>query len=232
MKFAENWKIKKIAYGASLGFDFWNFTDKEDIIIKNLLKDFNGISTREEGSINLIQQHLGINSTLVLDPTLLIDKHYYLDIIKDYHCKRKIKKEFIFIYNVVYSQEIINTFKKAVNIFDFDYYYFELNSSSLIEDFIYYMYKSNAVITNSYHGTIFSIIFNKPFITIYNKNHAIERFNSLRNIFGVNDRIFEIQEKIDLFQLIKPLNINYELLNKLRLRSINFLKNHLENKDC
>ena len=55
--------------------------------------------------------------------------------------------------------------------------YFPLNNNSNVRNFIYYMFKSSAVITNSYHGTVFSIIFNKPFITI--QNNAKERYISL-----------------------------------------------------
>ena len=69
------------------------------------------------------------------------------------------------------------------------------------------MIKSKAVVTNSYHGTVLSIIFNKPFITIYDKSNAKERFTSLANLFGVHERIFENNQKINYEQLIKPLNI-------------------------
>ena len=75
LKFAENWKIKKFVYGASIGYTDWKFTSKDEIIAKDLLKTFSAISVREEGAIKLIKQHLGIKPELVLDPTLLIDKN-------------------------------------------------------------------------------------------------------------------------------------------------------------
>ena len=64
------------------------------------------------------------------------------------------------------------------------------------------MFKSDAVITDSFHGSIFSIIFNKPFITIYDKFNAKERFNSLSNLFGVSDRLFENGQQINFHQLL------------------------------
>ena len=60
LRFAKDWNIKKFVYGASLGYDFWDFSPKEDMIMKKLLKKFTGISVREKGSIKLIQKHLGI----------------------------------------------------------------------------------------------------------------------------------------------------------------------------
>ena len=118
--------------------------------------------------------------------------------------------------------------KTACKIFNYEYYYFRLNNSSSIQNFLYYLVKSNAVITDSYHGTVFSILFNKPFITIYNKCNAKERFNSIGNLFNLHERFIEDGKKIDFKQLIKSLNINNKLLNELKLMSINFIKRNLE----
>ena len=228
LKFAQNWNIKKFVYGASIGYDDWKLTYEDDQIAKSLLKNFTEISIREKGSKQLIEQHFGINPTVVLDPTLLIDKNYYLNIIKDYKSERNIKNKYIFIYTIFHSEYITDAINQAKKIFNYETYYFLLNKNSSIEEFIYYMIKSKAVVTNSYHGTVLSIIFNKPFITIYDKSNAKERFTSLANLFGVHERIFENNQKINYEQLIKPLNLDYKLLNKLRSKSINFLKRNLE----
>jgi len=74
LKFSEKWKKKKFIYGASLGYDYWSLNKQDEIIIKDLLKSFSGISIREQGSLNLIKKHLGIEPVLVLDPTLLTFK--------------------------------------------------------------------------------------------------------------------------------------------------------------
>ena len=102
-----------------------------------------------------------------------------------------------------------------------------MNNSSSIHNFLYYLVNSSAVITDSYHGTVFSIIFNKPFITIYNKFNAKERFNSIGSLFNLRKRFIENDKKIDFEQLIKPLNINNKLLNKMKLKSINFIRRNL-----
>jgi len=49
-----------------------------------VLKEFSGVSVREEGTIRLVEKKLNIKPILVIDPTLLIDKKYYLNLIKDY----------------------------------------------------------------------------------------------------------------------------------------------------
>ena len=84
LKFAEKWKKPKFVYGASLGYKKWYLNRKDEGIIKNLLKNFTGISVREIDSVSVIKKHLGLTPLFVLDPTLLIDKKYYLNLIKNY----------------------------------------------------------------------------------------------------------------------------------------------------
>ena len=98
LKFAEKWNIPKFVYGASLGYNNWNLTKKDKKIIKHLLKNFTGISVREKNSINLVNKYIGIKPELVLDPTLLINKKYYLNIIKNFKNDKKMKNNFIFTY--------------------------------------------------------------------------------------------------------------------------------------
>ena len=96
-----------------------------------------------------------------------------------------------------------------------------------IEKFIYGIVHSKAVITNSFHGTIFSIIFNKPFVSIIFNDCPKERFISLKNIFKIENRIFEYNQIPDINLLSTPLNINYNLLKSLQEASINYLQKNL-----
>ena len=134
----------------------------------------------------------------------------------------------MFVYTISNPIEVFEAVKKASLILNYETYYLRLNNQTTIENFLYYLLKSDCVITNSFHGTVFSIIFNKPFITIYNKLNARARYLSLVNLFGISDRLFENKEKPDFNQLINPLKINLTLLKQLRLKSINFIKKNLE----
>lgn len=160
LKFAENWTIPKFIYGASLGYDKWVFSENDEKIAKNLVSNFSGISVREKGSIELIKKHLGINAQLVLDPTFLIDKKYYLNLIKGFKGNLTKDNSYIFIYNIGNDQNIIKIMKSSSKELNLGIYYFPLNNDSSVFNFIYYIVNSNAVITNSYHGSVFSIIFN------------------------------------------------------------------------
>ena len=66
-----------------MGYNYWRLSLKDEKIAKKLLKNFTGISIREQGSLDLVKKHFGINPEIVLDPTLLIDKKYYLNLFKN-----------------------------------------------------------------------------------------------------------------------------------------------------
>ena len=102
-----------------------------------------------------------------------------------------------------------------------------MGEKNSIEKFIYGIVNCKAVITNSFHGTVFSIIFNKPFISFIIKNSARERFISLKEILKINDRIVEYNEFPNISLLNRPLNINYKLLKPLINQSNEFLKKNL-----
>ena len=84
------------------------------------------------------------------------------------------------------------------------------------------------VFTDSFHATVFSIIFNKPFIVYANKERGAARFESLLSVFGLEDRIVY---KSDDFDINKLNEINYVKVNSklegLRKESLYFLENGL-----
>jgi len=72
LKFSQKWEKPKFVYGASIGIDKWELNEKEEEIVKYLLKNFTGISVREKGTIKYTENYLGLKAEFVLDPTLLI----------------------------------------------------------------------------------------------------------------------------------------------------------------
>ena len=227
LNFAKNWNNPKFIYGASLGFDYWPLSSENEIIVKKLLKNFTGISVREEGSIELIKKHLGIEPISVIDPTLLIDIKYYLNIIKNYKSNITYNDSFIFSYKIYIENNMENFIRNSGKQLNFKIYNYPLNNQSTIEEFLYQTLKCKAVVTNSYHGVIFAIIFNKPFIAFNCKYCAKERLISLGNLLGLKNRVFKYNDTPDFNLLTTPLNINYTLINSLKTKSINFIKKNL-----
>ena len=227
LKFAEKWNIPKFVYGASLGMDKWNLNQKDVEIAKFLLKNFTGISVREKGSIKIVKKHLGIKPIFVLDPTLLIDRKYYLKLIKNYKNDIIIDDNYIFVYTLENSIKLKRYINKLIETTNYKIYLITITVKNQIEKFIYGIYKAKAVITDSFHGTIFSIIFDKPFISFIEKERGNERFNSLKEVFGIGNRIFDYNSTPDFKLLMAKPNINKTLLKSLKEQSINYLKKNL-----
>lgn len=219
LKFAENWTIPKFVYGASLGVNHWKFSKSFEIIARNLLKKFSGVSVREKNSIDIIKKHLGIEPEFVLDPTLIIDKKIYLDLIKNFKTKFNFKEQHICIYQLDGNILIKNLIKEASRRFNYKIYKVNRFKDKYIENFIF-------CINNR---TIFSIIFKKPFISYLNTKRGSGRFLSLIDTFNLTKRIIFPKDfkKVNINLLKTPLYINETLLNYLKNYSINFLKKNL-----
>ena len=228
LRFAENWTMPKFIYGASLGYDYWDFTVEEEEIAKRLLKQFKGISIREQDSLDLVKEHLGIIPEVVLDPTFLINKNNYLDIAKNSNKKIDNNEKYIFLYKLWFPFPRIEIFgRKASNELNYKIYELDVYKDT-VEDFLYYLINSQAVITNSFHGAVFSILFNKPFLILYKNGQAEKRLQSLGKLFQVKNRVISNSEIPDINLLKTPLNINYTLIEDLKTKSLNFLKKNLD----
>ena len=230
LSFANNWKIKKIVYGASLGHDHWNVNRKIINSAKKLIKQFSGISVREEQSIEIINKYLGIRPQFVLDPTFLIEKEDYSKILKNFKTNLDINKKYLCSYILDKSKTKSSYIRKVRQYLNYSVIDMKVGSKNFIEKFIFSINICKSVITDSFHGTVFSIIYNKPFLTFINKKRGKIRFYSLGKIFNIKDRFIYPKkfEKKELNHLTKNLTINITNYNLLKKKSIDFLKKYLE----
>jgi len=228
LHFAQKWNTSRFIYGASMGTMNWFYSRQDDEMAKKLLKDFMGISFREIGTARMAEEHLGIKALFVLDPTFLLDKSYYLDLIKDYKRDFDFNRKYIMIYQLDKNEIIKKFIKDAVNKLNYTIYEVSHQDEYYVENFLFAMNISQAVISDSFHGSIFSIIFNKPFISFINYGRGGQRFVSLRDTFNLSNRIIDSENSNpDINLLIEPLNINQTRLKELKNISINFLKKNL-----
>ena len=234
LNFSKNWNITKFIYGASLGSELWTYERNEDIVLKELLKEFSGISVRENGTIKLVENHLNITPSLVVDPTLLIDKKYYLDLIKDYKNEFNSNDSYIFVYEVEKMLSMELFIKLSVEKLKYKLYRSTSSNRDYLKRFIYGIYNCKAVITNSYHGIIFSIIFRKPFVAFNLKYRGNDRFKTLIDIYGLKKRIVSEDNPSNISLLIEPFDVDMKIIDELTIKSIDYLKKNLgieDNKD-
>ena len=232
LKFAENWNKIKFTYGTSFGVNFWTYNKQEEKIAKHLLKSFTGLSVREKSDVELIKKHLGLKAQFVLDPTFLIDKKYYLNLIKNFESEiinQINKNNFIFSYFLIKSIQVKNYLSYVEKTLKTKIFMLTIDKNNPVKEFLYGIINCKAVITDSFHGTVFSILFKKPFIS-FEKNLFDSRFNSLEEIFDIKNRIYIIGSIPPISLLNQPLIINETKLLLLKKQSMNYLKKNLNYK--
>jgi len=192
-----------------------------------VLKEFSGVSVREEGTIRLVEKKLNIKPILVIDPTLLIDKKYYLNLIKDYKNEFNSIDNYIFVYEIEEMSSMELFIKETVQQLKYKLYNCSIYDKDSIKKFIYGIYNSKAVITNSFHGILFSIIFKKPFVAFNPEKRGNERFNTLKEVYGLQKRIVSKNNQPNISLLTEPLDVDKKVFNDLRSKSIDYLKKNL-----
>ena len=240
LKFAEKWKIPKFIYGTSLGFDKWKFSEKDEQVAKHLLKNFTGISVREKSAVKLIENHLGLKAQFVLEPTFLIDKKYYLNLIKNFKSDiiKSNNNNYIFVYNIIESSNFINYLSYVKKMLNIEIFFLNIFHDNQVKEFLYGVINCKAVITDSFHGTAFSLIFEKKFITVNSRNTdgSLKNDRRLLNILGevgLADRYIPVSE-VDHFDLTKAIDYGrvtskrMEVANESIGRLINAIEGNLD----
>lgn len=228
-------KLSFLSYAASFGQDTLPISEKKSSICGDLLRRFVAVSVRERSAVNILKKTWNIDSRLVLDPTLLLGRECYEGLIGGIY-KGSLNGIFCYILDqAIEKKQIIRKVSKTLGKDVNQILLYPKNKRgdagqlSSIEHWLYTISTSQFVVTDSYHGCVFSIIFNKPFIVIANRNRGIDRFTTLLDLVNLTHRmIYSVDELTD--QLIKDV-IDYDEVNTIicrnRLASLNFLKDAL-----
>ncbi len=231
-------EIIKIAYAASFGVDEWEFTQEQTKECARLAKQFHAISVREDSAIGLCKKYLGVDAVHLLDPTLLLNKEDYLSLISNVSTTPSKGNLFVYILDKDENKtNIVNEVAKHKNLTPFELlakqFLIEASKSEIkkcicppIEQWLRAFVDAEFIITDSFHGTIFSIIFEKPFLVISNKKRGKSRFNSLLKMFQLEERMINENDEFNFSILDKKINYDniYAILWEKRQMSIIFLK--------
>ena len=241
LDFATDLNIKRIAYATSFGVDKWEYTESQSELCSKLAKKFDAVSVRELTGVTLCKKHLGVEAITTLDPTLLLTKEDYFSILdksKQLPKKKGICKYFLdknsekeFLSNFVSSELSIEAFSNQAPKKLEDYSGGDIKPHIMlpVPEWISGFAYADFVITDSFHGMVFSIIFNKPFMVIKNKNRGVARFESLLSQLGIEERIIDETEKNPKILKSPPLSMESLLkLEALRENSISFLTENLK----
>lgn len=224
LDFINNDKIKKIALSASFGTDEMEFT--EPLIKKcgNLIKEFEIITVREQSAIQLINNYKWQCKTPpvhTLDPTMLLSKEDYIKISTGY--TQKNNQGGLFYYILDMTDEKMRLIQKISSDLGLKPFTVSPKSNNWldkveeriappVEEWLQAFNQASFVFTDSFHGTVFSIIFNKEFITIGNKERGMARFHSLLNEFKLQNRFIT---SIDEYKEQTKNTINWNSVNAI-----------------
>lgn len=200
--FIRNSSSIKIAYGASFGSDQNELTSSEIKKLGELYNKFSAVSVREQSAIQLLNSYKWTTpqAITVLDPAFLLTKEDYIELINKgttSHCSGNL---FCYILdNTEKKEQTIQNTARSLNLKPFRVTL--NNENTTIEQWIRSFQDAEYIITDSYHGLIFSIIFNKPFTLIKNEKRGNTRFESLLETLEIKtDKSFSwdnINERIE-----------------------------------
>lgn len=220
---SENIKAKKVVYAASMGN--LNVTDVEKESIVSHLKHFDFISVRED-SLKSLLNSLSVSSELVIDPVFLLGADEWIKLITK---TKPVKKGYILLYNLLGNGETVRFTEKLakeknLKIIEVTKKYvpFALggryNYTANVEQFLSLIYYADYVVSNSFHGVAFSIIFNKQFYSVGMGDKA-SRVISLLKMIGMDNRYTVDGKFLD--------NIDYKQIGKFLDNYITSSKNYI-----
>lgn len=184
LDFVKENRVCKISYAASFGVDDWEYSKKKTRECSKLAKKFKAISVREESGVKLCKEHLGVDATWVLDPTLLLKKDDYLSICENVPF---VKERYLAVYVLDENEEVNNTYEReaAVRGLVVKKFHADSKSTLTVPEWLAMFRDASYVVTDSFHGTVFSIIFGKEFKCIYNQGRGAARFESLLKLYNL-----------------------------------------------
>lgn len=214
-----------ISYAASFGYSLNATSPKKEHL--ELLRHFDAISVRESDANDFLINN-GIKSTISLDPTFLVPKAEWTNLASSSEiCKPN--ERYGFVYLMPGDDKMVSFIKKAASFYARKYnttfYIIGLKDSDRIKhdknnlfgvgpaEWLYLLANSDWVLTNSFHGTVFSLIFNKKFGAVISQKSSINypgRIINLLDCVNSNSNLIDIDDFKDYPDLLN--NNSFESL--------------------
>lgn len=202
-------------------------------LLSQAINNFNALSVREQILADAIFSKTNIKPSVTLDPTLLLPEDFWIQLVKK--LPPIIENQYILCYGVrIYNPNPRILYDKAQMINETSLPIIDLNKNGMYFkynplQFISLIYHANYVITSSFHGLVFSIIFKKKFFLITYDDGDDSRACNLLKSLSLQDHIFSVKQKLE----IKQYNYQeaFHKLQELRETSSFFLSQNLRIND-
>lgn len=200
---------KRIAYAVSFGTEKLPDEVKKPVFPE--IQRFSALSAREKSGVNILSE-VSNNVSLVADPTLLLEREDYEKLLHG----KEYKKQDVFCYLLHDGQEAAEkTCEYTKARFNEEYTLKTARPHFGVYEWLYNIKNSNIIVTNSFHGVVFSIIFHKQFIVLPVENSGMnDRLFTLLEKTGLSDNLLETYDPEKIEKIITS-PINYENVDML-----------------
>ncbi|MBQ8658547.1 MAG: polysaccharide pyruvyl transferase family protein [Clostridia bacterium] len=229
--------VPKISYAPSFGPAIRKTDDERMKSLPERVANFSHISVREPQAKAYLESYVTKEVSVVLDPTLLLNKNEWLQLVDKTPI---VKGDYIFLYTL-YATPVINKIAKRLSkkwkikvvVSNVSNQHDAINSfkkqfSTGPKEFLNLIYYAKFVLVTSFHGTVFSVLFEKPFFAINGEKD--NRIFNLLSITGLKDRtvnLANVQEKANTAFQIDFSSVEKGLQKERRI-SFDFLRKALE----
>lgn len=231
---------RKLAYAASFGKT--KFDESTVAAYKKMLSEYDKIAVREKSAVSLLEEW-GLNNCLgqVLDPTLLLDKNQWTNLLikkNDFDKYKDLK--YILVYQIHNDPKLSGYAKRLAKNTGMELLrvnpmlHQALRGGKFIcspdlSEFLSLVANASCIVTDSFHGTCFSINFGKQFIEILPNNATGTRNQSILELTGLSDRILCDFNDYSLVDKVIDYGKVNELLEAERRKSLEVIRSMIQN---
>ena len=195
--------------------------------VSSLLKTFDLVSVREASGVTMCKNLFGVLAQHVVDPTMLLDVEVYKKLLHLHEHSAKTVATYL-LDNSAAKQAFVQQVANSYDLTTVDLYPKKRGKFSVYKSIIYWLesiLNAEKVVIDSFHGMVFSILFNKQFVVLGNEKRGMARFQSLLESLGISDRLIngDLSSAVSLFEKEIDYSSVNTRLSRLRKDSLTML---------
>lgn len=227
LRFVEGLPLRRVAYAASFGVDEWEYSPEQTAACARLAQQMDAVSVRESSGIGLCRDRLGVDACCVLDPTMLLEAEDYAALLDD---EVKGGEDYLAVYCLDITPAKQAFFDRLASDRGLEVRYFSAGwfAEVTVKQWIAMLHNATMVVTDSFHGTVFSILFGEEFYTLGNPKRGNTRILGLLEQLGLEARLVSDVEPVEPSGNTINWEDVYARLAKLRQESLAFLEEALK----
>jgi hypothetical protein len=235
---------RRISYAASFGRDdLAEYSDDDRARAAALIRRFDAVSVREDSGVRICRDEFGVPAERHVDPTMLLKPERYRELVARAGGAQSPAAERLLAYHLDANDalhriedelvarlgltrlELLRPWPPSPSAYaarPADYVKFS------VEHWLACFASAEFIVTDSFHGCAFSILFNRPFVVFANAERGATRFDSLLGVFGLEHHRVDAESTVIDDRVFKPdwMKVN-QVLDAERERGLSYLKLHL-----